>query len=127
MPVNAFTNAFMKALPAALRPNPYTIDETVMTAVSNGWHTDDLAKACYINERQPNPAFIVTNLRNLAQHGPAQTFVRPRGWQYGHIPCDKHENCELCRCIPGELTHHEPSIQRATVPLPQMRDASDPD
>jgi hypothetical protein len=106
MPVSPFTNDFMRALPAALRPNPYAIDEEVMKAVENGWDTDSLAKACYMNDRVPNPAFVVTNLRNLCQHPQKQVFQRT-GWQYGHIDCDRHPNCEICRCIPGDFVHHE--------------------
>jgi hypothetical protein len=105
MAVNPFTNDFMRALPAALRPNPYTVDEHVMEAVAKGWDTDTLAKACYVNDRKPNPAFVVTNLRNLCQHPPKQMFTRT-GWDYGHIPCDRHEDCEICRCIPNQLIHH---------------------
>jgi hypothetical protein len=98
----------MKALPAALRPNPFTIEENIMEALQRGWNTDDLAKACYINEKHPNPAFVVTNLRNLCKYGPKVETVRT-GWQYGHIRCDEpfHEKgCEICRCIPGQVTHH---------------------
>jgi len=51
MPVSSVTNDYMRALPATLRPNPYTIDECVMEAVQNGWETDALAKACYANKR----------------------------------------------------------------------------
>lgn len=107
MAVSPFTNDFMRALPAALRPNPYNIEEYVMAAVEKGWETDALAKASYINERKPNPGFIVTNLRTLCLHPPQQVTVR-RGWDYGHIPCaDLYHpaECEVCRCIPGELTH----------------------
>lgn len=70
MSVSQYTNNFMRALPATLRPNPYNIDELVMEAVEKGWETDALAKSCYINERQPNPAFVVTNLRNLCKYPP---------------------------------------------------------
>lgn len=102
------THAFMKALPAALRPNPFTIEESIMEAVLKGWTTDDLAKACYINEKHPNPAFVVTNLRNLCKYGPKVETVRT-GWQYGHIRCDEpfHETgCQVCRCVPGQVVHH---------------------
>lgn len=113
MAVSPFTNDFMKALPAPLRPNPYNAEEYVMQAVANGWHTDALAKACYINDRQPNPAFVITNLKNLCLHGPAQETVR-KGWTYGHVPCeDKYHphECEICRCVPGEFTHHVPAVK----------------
>jgi len=113
VPVNQFTNDVMRALPAALRPNPYSIDEHVMTAMENGWNTDDLAKAAYANDRNPNPAFVVTNIRNLCQH-PPQIKTQRTGWTYGHIPCDAHEGCEICRCIPNETTHMQP------VPLPEQ-------
>ena len=65
MTISPYTNSFMKALTASLRPNPNVIDEHVMSAIEKGWHTDALAKACYINERNPNPGFVVTNLRTL--------------------------------------------------------------
>lgn len=111
MAVSSFTNQFMRALPPALRPNPYNIDEYVMAAVEAGWETDDLAKATYINERKPNPAFIVNNLKTLSLHGPRVETVR-KGWGYGHIPCpDPYHprGCEICRCSPNEETHHIPA------------------
>lgn len=112
MPVNAYTNQVMRALPAALRPNPNSIDEAVMEAIENGWDTDSLAKAAYINDRNPNPAFVVTNIRNLSKHSPNQQTQR-QGWNYGHIPCHDHPGCEICRCEQGVLTHHVP------VPMPE--------
>jgi len=104
MAVNQFTNALMRALPSQLRPNPYSIDEYVMEAIENGWDTDSLAKASYANDRNPNPAFVVTNIRNLCKHPPTQQTQRT-GWSYGHIPCYDHPDCEICRCIPGTQTH----------------------
>lgn len=121
MPISPSTNHFMRALPATLRPNPYNIDELVMEAVENGWETDALAKACYINERRPNPAFVVTNLRTLCKYPPKQQTVRNR-WAYGHLQCgDLHHgpDCEICRCIPGEVNHHIPaykSDKRTSLP-----------
>ena len=111
MPVNAYTNQVMRALPSALRPNPNSIDEAVMEAVENGWDTDSLAKASYANDKNPNPAFVVTNIRNLAKHSPSQQTQR-QGWNYGHIPCYDHHNCEICRCEQGVIVHHNP------VPMP---------
>jgi hypothetical protein len=110
MPVSPVTNQFMRALPAALRPNPWNIDEYVMRAVENGWHTDDLAKACYVNEKNPNPSFVVTNVRSLCEHPPAVQRLRS-GWDYGHLPCEEQYHpvgCQICRCIPGEQTHMVP-------------------
>lgn len=112
MSLNTYTNEVMKALPAALRPNPWNIDEHVMTAIGNGWTSSKLAEASYSTTRNPTPALVVTNLRNLAQMSPEQTKPST-GWQYGHIKCDQHEGCELCRCVPGEVTHHVP------VPMPE--------
>lgn len=108
MPVSQVTNDVMKALPAALRPNPYSIDEEVMNAVAKGWDTDALAKAAYINERNPNPAFVVTNIRRLSEYSPKQETKRT-GWDYGHIECTEHYGCQICRCIPGQVTHHVPA------------------
>jgi hypothetical protein len=110
MSVSPVTNDFMKALPAALRPNPYNIDEYVMQAVEKGWQTDALAKACYINEKNPNAGFVVFNLKTLCLHGPKQETVR-NAWNYGHIPCKDPWHavgCQICRCLPGEVTHHIP-------------------
>lgn len=112
MPVSPYTNDFMRALPAKLRPNPYGIDEYVMQAIANGWTVHALAEACYANDRNPNPAFVATNVKNLCLHPPTQT-ARPTGWKYGHIECDQHENCELCRCLPGDVIH------RQSVPMPE--------
>lgn len=120
MTVAPVTTSFMKALPAALRPNPYSVDEYVMRAVENGWDTDELAKLCYINDRSPNPAFVVTNVRRLCELGP-QRQPKRTGWDYGHLRCDDQwhpPECELCRCVPGVLTHHVPSP--ASKPLPKI-------
>ena len=108
MTISPYTNSVMRALPAQLRPNPHSIDEAVMEAISNGWDTDALAKAAYANDRSPNPAFVVTNIRNLAKHPPA-TVTQRTGWTYGHIKCHDHPDCEICRCIPGEVTHMVPA------------------
>ena len=111
MSVSPVTNDFMRALPASLRPNPFNIDEHVMAAVEKGWETDALAKACYIHEKNPNPGFIVSNLRNLCLHPPQTQTVR-KGWDYGHIPCKElyhPSECEICRCVPGVVTHHIPA------------------
>ena len=105
MPVSQYTNDVMKALPAALRPNPHAIDEEVMKAVANGWDTDELAKQSYINDKNPNPAFVVTNLRRLCEYSPKRETKRT-GWEYGHIKCEQHYGCEICRCHPGEILHH---------------------
>jgi hypothetical protein len=105
MPVSPYTNDVMKALPAALRPNPYSIDEEVMKAVEKGWDTDALAKAAYINDKHPNPAFVVTNIRRLSEYSP-KVETKRTGWDYGHMPCELHQDCELCRCIPGQVLHH---------------------
>ena len=108
MAVSPYTNDFMRALPAPFRPNPFNIDEYVMQAIENGWDTDSLAKACYINERKPQPAFTVTNLKTLCLHGPATSTIR-RGWDYGHLPCNNHfhvSECEICRCEPSKEVHH---------------------
>lgn len=107
MPVSQYTNDLMRALPAALRPNPYSIDEHVMEAIENGWSTDELAKAAYQNDRKPNPAFVVTNIRNLCKH-PPQVQTQRTGWNYGHITCTDHPDCEICRCTPNEIVHMQP-------------------
>lgn len=111
MPVSPYTNALMKALPGTLRPNPFSIDEYVMEAVQNGWDIDELARASYINERNPNPAFVVTNIRNMAKNPPKGTPQRT-GWEYGHLRCVEHADCTICRCVPGQAEHHR------SVPVP---------
>lgn len=115
MALSSHTNEVMKALPATLRPNPWNIEEHVMTAISNGWTSSKLAEASYSTTRNPSPGLVVTNLRNLAQISPEQTKPAT-GWQYGHIPCTDHPGCQLCRCIPGAVTHHTPLPATTTTP-----------
>lgn len=111
MPISDVTNQLMRALPGALRPNPWSIDEYVMQAITNGWTIQQLAEASYMHSRNPNPAYVVTNIRNLSQYPP--TATKPKGgWDFGHIKCDRHVDCEICRCTPGEAVHHKP------VPMP---------
>lgn len=112
MPVSPVTNEFMRALPPALRPNPYSLDEHVMAAVEKGWSIQALAEASYANERNPNPAFIVTNVRHLSEHPPTQTKRLPP-WQFGHMDCDRHVDCQLCRCSQGVIIHH------VSIPMPE--------
>lgn len=107
MGISPYTNDVMKALPAALRPNPHAIDEEVMKAVAKGWDTDALAKASYINDKHPNPAYVVTNIRRLCEYSPKSETKRT-GWEYGHIKCGEHYGCEICRCTPGNVLHHKP-------------------
>lgn len=108
MAVNPYTTAVMRALPAALRPNPHAIDEAVMEAVGHGWDTSDLARLSYANDRNPTPAFVVTNIRNLSKHPPSASQPVRKGWDYRHIPCTDPLHpvgCEVCRCIPNEIIH----------------------
>lgn len=78
-----------------------------MKAVQNGWTVDALAEASYGRERNPTPAFVVTNVRHLCEHPPVATAARP-GWVYGHTDCREHEGCEICHCLPGQRIHHKP-------------------
>ena len=110
MSLNNFTNQFMKALPSALRPNPYTAEEYVLRAVENGWDVDRLARASYVNERNPNPAFVITNLRTLCLYPPQQTEPK-RKYSGGHVACTEpgHEHgCIVCKCVPNETQHFVP-------------------
>lgn len=110
MPLNSFTNQFMKALPSALRPNPYNIEEYVLRAVENGWDVDRLARASYVNERNPNPSFVVTNLKTLCMYPPQQSEPKTR-FSAGHEACTEygHEHgCIVCKCVPNEIQHFVP-------------------
>ena len=117
MSVSGPTNEFMRALPANLRPSPYNIEEAVMEAMTNGWSVAALADACWENEKNPTPAFVVTNLRNLCKYPPRRT-QRRTSWEYGHVRCGEVSHgprCEVCRCIPGEIVHHIPCPPSKTV------------
>jgi hypothetical protein len=105
----------MKALPAALRPNPYNAEEYILLALEKGWDIDRLARATYVNERNPNPAFVITNLRTLCMYPPQQTEPK-RKTAGGHIACTEpgHEHgCIICTCVPNETQHFVPK------PMPQ--------
>jgi hypothetical protein len=97
----------MKRLPAALRPNPHAIDDHVMVAIEKGWTVTQLAEASYAKDRNPSPAFVVTNIRNLSQMSPVQTRAATTQ-ELGHIKCHEHPGCEICRCT-GTPVHHEPT------------------
>lgn len=110
MPLNSFTNQFMKALPSALRPNPYNIEEYVLRAVENGWDVDRLARASYANERNPNPSFVVTNLKTLCMYPPQQSEPKTR-FSAGHEACTEYghdHGCIVCKCVPNEIQHFVP-------------------
>ena len=107
MALNTYTNELMKALPAALRPNPHAIDENVMEAIANGWTIPELAAAAYTKDRNPTPAFVVTNIRNLAKYAPTQTKATnttgpcqlgcDHGWHDSTEQPGKVVPCRTCR------------------------------
>jgi hypothetical protein len=65
MSVSTYTNEVMKALPAGIRPNPWNIDEHVMTAVENGWTPLELV-ATALSNKVDNPGLFVHHLRRIS-------------------------------------------------------------
>lgn len=69
MTLNTHTTEVMKLLPAALRPNPYNIEETIMNAVSAGWTTGDLV-AAVMADKPREAGHTVAALRRVANTPP---------------------------------------------------------
>ena len=102
----------MAKLPAALRPNPYAIDDEVLQLADNGWSPDQVVEYV-VRDGSKQPGHVVHSIRGMldlpnpnVQHAAS---TRP----VGHQPCPEHgDPCELCYCRPGEARHH------VTVPTP---------
>lgn len=117
MPIATVTSEVMKALPQALRPNPYNIDDQVMALISKGWTPGQIVEKC-IRSGDRQPGHVVTTIRSLID-APAPSDYTPRNQpQYlGHQPCEEHgEPCQLCYCVPGPPSHHINATQ-ATLDL----------
>ncbi len=112
MPVDTYTNEVMRALPSALRPNPWSIDEEVMNLVTRGWKPIEIAEAT-VRDGATNPALAVHTIRRLKDYpAPSEKLTRTTR-PVGHQPCPQHEGCELCACDPEQgVIHHRP------VPMP---------
>jgi hypothetical protein len=107
MAVQPMTNEFMRLLPAALRPNPWNIDDVMMGLASNGWVVRDVFAATMANKPM-EPGHVVAQLRRmLEQPAPA----RSDEWKFGHEKCNNPmhgPSCEICRCTKGTVKHHVP-------------------
>ena len=100
----------LRRLPEQLRPNPTAVRECIELAVGDGWTIDQIVNVVR-GGRHQNPATVVSAMRSQLRIPPYQptasntiTLDRIR-----HAPCPDptHEpRCELCRCVPGEVTHH---------------------
>ena len=103
MPVTDMTNEYMRKLPAALRPNPWNLDDTIILLAGKGWNVADMFAAT-MAQKPMQPGHIVATMRNLLEQ-PAPNSGK--GWAYGHTPCENptHQKCEICRCIPGKVVH----------------------
>lgn len=91
--------AFLRFIPANLRPSPFNLIDPIHEAVSAGWDPMDLAVACLAdNPRQPG--HLVTTLRRTASTPPPpkrQSDTR----RASHVPCPDatHEvGCQVCYC-----------------------------
>jgi len=105
------TNEFMRHLPAALRPNPWNIEESIMALVLKGWSIADIF-AAVMADRPKEPGHVVAQLRRLVeQPAPSQGATH---WKYGHLHCGAHDGCEECYCTPGNIHHH------VAIPMPKI-------
>jgi hypothetical protein len=117
MPVQPITNEFMALLPSGLRPNPWNIDEEMMTLASKGWIVRDVFAAMMASTPR-EPGHVVAQLRRMVeQPAPAKRDE----WKFGHQKCNNPmhgEACEICRCHKGFANHHVPVP--ATAEIKQM-------
>jgi hypothetical protein len=104
MAVTDMTNEFMRRLPAALRPNPWNIDDTIIMLSGKGWSVGDMFAATMAgNPREAG--HVVAGLRRLIEQ-PAP--AKGTGWKFGHFVCENPAHvpgCEVCRCVPGHVVH----------------------
>ena len=105
MPVTDMTNELMRQLPAALRPNPWNIDEEIMNLTSKGWTVRDMFAATMASNPR-EPGHVVAQIRRMVEQ-PAP--AKKDEWKFGHTPCNNpmHVNCEICRCHRGFANHHQ--------------------
>ena len=103
MPVGPHTNEFMRRLPAALRPNPWNIEDEIMNLVGKAWSVSDIV-AAVMADKPMQAGHVVAQLRRMKdQPAPAGAASE---WKYGHGVCTMHDGCELCRCTRGSTIHH---------------------
>ena len=105
MPVQPITNEFMALLPSGLRPNPWSIDEEMMTLASKGWVVRDVFAATMASNPK-QAGHVVAQLRRMKDE-PAP--MRRDEWKFGHQPCNNPmhgPDCEICRCHKGVVKHH---------------------
>lgn len=117
MPTATVTTEVMRALPAALRPNPHVIDEEVMALCAKGWTPTQIAGHC-VKQGDKEPSHVVSTIRLLkdyplpGDHKPTTT----NSTHTAHAPCTQHgAPCQLCYChkeLP-EPVHH------VSTPMPQ--------
>lgn len=110
MPLDPLTTEVMRRLPAALRPNPWNLEEAVMTLVSRGWVPADIFSAI-MADKPREPGHVIAAARRLSDQPAPATG---EGWKYGHELCTNptHDNCQICRCHHGIVSHITP------VPMP---------
>ena len=109
MPVSQITNEYMRRLPAALRPNPWNIDEEVMALAAKGWSVSDLIAATLADN--PRAAgHVVAFLRKVqdqpAPAGPVNDTAKTH--RYCGLP--HHDpKCQVCWCN-GKEEHLVPVL-----------------
>lgn len=112
--LNTYTNEVMKALPAALRPNPYNIDTELTTLQTNQWTPHQIVEYV-IKNGDRTPGHVVTTIRGLQNHPNPNQQTKPNTPTRGHKPCnDKtHDTrCTVCYCT-GVGVHE------VAIPMPQ--------
>lgn len=113
MPLAIHTNEVMRALPEALRPNPWNLDDSVIEMIGNGWTSNEIAQAI-IADKPREPGHVVSTIRRMKNWPSATTRRNTANKWSPHAKCPdpSHDRtCELCYCIPGEVTHHVRSTQ----------------
>ena len=114
MPIATVTTEVMKALPNALRPNPWNIDDDVMLLVERGWTPATIVEGV-IRDGVKQPGHVVVSLRRLKDSpSPTERPATPRPKFIGHHPCQQHDNCHYCTCDPNQPMQHHQSTPMPT-------------
>ncbi len=102
MPVSQVTNEYMRRLPAALRPNPWNIDEHIMALSAKGWSVTDIVQATMADGPR-QAGHVVAFLRRVQdQPAPMGTIDnQPKTHRYCGLP--HHDpKCQICYCNGSE-------------------------
>ena len=111
MALDPMTTEVIRRLPAGLRPNPWNLQEPVMSLTAGGWLPQDIFSAI-MADKPKEPGHVIAAARRLVTQ-PAPTSGD--GWAFGHTVCNNPTHpptCQICRCHKGRADHMVP------VPMP---------